>query len=95
MVANVLMVGVVKAGGAVVRGSMSVAYGLGGDLERGWDAATVEFERQQALTAAHLDALQAKRAQRLAAVAARAAAAGYTVPGVAVPAAAAPMAPTA
>lgn len=82
----------VKLGHATVRGGASLAYGIGGDLERGWDAACVEHERQSVKTQAHFDELQAKREQRLAAAAARAVAAGCTIPGVAAPAAPAPMA---
>lgn len=57
----------VKLGHATVRGGASLAYGIGGDLERGWDAACVEHERQSVKTQAHFDRLNAEREARIAA----------------------------
>lgn len=90
-VSKFFMVGTVKAVGATARGACSVAYAAGNDITVGFNAACVEAERQVELTKAHHAELQARREQRLAAAAARAAAAGCTIPGVA-PAAPAPMA---
>ena len=65
-VSKFFMVGGVKLAGATVRGGMSVAYGIGGDLSTGFDAACAETTRQVELTKAHVDALQQSRARKLA-----------------------------
>lgn len=65
-VSKFFMVGGVKLAGATVRGGMSVAYGIGGDLSTGFDAACAETTRQVELTKAHADHLKDSRARKLA-----------------------------
>ena len=81
----------VKLGHATVRGGASLAYGIGGDLERGWDAACEEHERQSVKTQAHFDKLNSERETRIAAAKARHAAAQAAAQAASV-AVAAPMA---
>lgn len=65
-VSKFFMVGGVKLAGATVRGGMSVAYGIGGDLSTGFDAACAETTRQVELTKAHAVQLQDARARKVA-----------------------------
>lgn len=65
-ISKFFMVGGVKLTGATARGACSVAYGIGGDLSTGFDAACAETTRQVELTKAHVDALQQSRARKLA-----------------------------